>query len=77
MNRVILHFRSSAASFRARESRIACNPIATVKLKEEVSREDTDKGRRTNGFRRTHKDKVNTFATESHEIANSNSQNRK
>ena len=64
--------------FLQRESRIACNPVTTVKQKEEVSREDPDNGRKTNGFRRrTHKDKVNAFATESHEIANSNSQNRK
>ena len=64
--------------FLQRESRIACNPVTTVKQKEEVSREDPDKERKTNGFRRrTHKDKVNAFATESHEMANSNSQNRK
>ena len=64
--------------FLQRESRIACNPVTTVKQKEEVSREDPDKERKTNGFRRrTHKDKVSAFATESHEMANSNSQNRK
>lgn len=64
--------------FLQRESRIACNPVTTVKQKEEVSRGDPDKVRKTNGFRRrTHKDKVNTFATESHEMANSNTQNRK
>jgi len=56
---------------------MACNPVTTVKQKE-VRREDRDKGRKTNGFRRrTHKDKVNTFATESHEMANNNTQNRK
>lgn len=64
--------------FLQRESRIACNPVTTVKQKEEVSREDPDKGRKANGFRRrTQRDKVNTFATELHEMANSNSQNRK
>ena len=63
--------------FLQRESRIACNPVTTVKQKE-VSREDPDKERKTNGFRRRiHKDKVNAFATESHEMANSNGQNRK
>ena len=50
--------------FLQRESRIAYHPVAIVKQKE-VSRRDTDKGRRTNGFKRTHKDNVNTFATES------------
>lgn len=64
--------------FLVRESQITWNPATTVKYKEEVSREDLDKGTGTNGLgRRSQKDKAITFATESHEMANRNSHNRK
>ena len=39
--------------FLQRESRIACNPVTTVRpQKEEVAKENTDKGRKLNGFNR-------------------------
>ena len=39
--------------FLQRESRIACNPVTTARLqKEEVVKEDLDKGRKANGFNR-------------------------
>lgn len=64
--------------FLQRESRIACNPVTTVRpQKEEVVKEDQDKGRKSNGFNRRKPPKFNVFATDSHEVADSNAGNNR
>lgn len=61
-----------------RESRIACNPVTTVRPKiKEVVKEDSDKGRKSNGFNKRRRPKFSVFATDSHEVADGNASNRK
>ena len=64
--------------FLQRESRIACNPVTTVRpQKEEVAKENSDKGRKLNGFNRRKPPSFNALATESHEVTDSNINGRK
>ena len=64
--------------FLQRESRIACNPVTTVRhQKEEVVKENADKGRKLNGFNRRKPPSFNALATESHEVTDSNINSRK
>ena len=64
--------------FLQRESRIACNPVTTARLqKEEVVKEDLDKGRKSNGLNRRRPLTFNVLATESHEVMDSNTDSRK
>ena len=64
--------------FLQRESRIACNPLTTVRpQKEEVVKEDPGTGRKSNGFNRRKPPKFNVFATDSHEVADSNAGNNR
>ena len=61
-----------------RESRIACYPVTTARLqKEEVVKEDLDKGRKSNGFNRRKPLRFNALTTESHEVTDSNTNSRK
>ena len=69
---------SAFCRFLQRESRIACNPVTTVRpQKEEVVKEDPDKGRKSNGFSRRKPPKFNALATDSHEVADSNAGNNR
>ena len=62
--------------FLQKESRIACNPVTTGRQREEVSKEDSVKGKKTHGlWRKPHKDSA--FATDSHEVRISEIHNRK
>jgi len=64
--------------FLQRESRIACNPVTTVRpQKEEVIKEDSDKGRKSNGFNRRKPPRFNALAMESHEVTDSNTNSKK
>jgi len=59
------------------ESRIACNPVTTARQEEEVVKEDLEKGRKSNGFKRRRPLKFNALATESHEVTGSKTNSRK
>ena len=64
--------------FLQRESRIACNSVTTARLqKEEVVKEDLDKGRKSNGFNRRRPLRFNSLATESHEVTDNKTNSRK
>ena len=65
---------SAFCRFLQRESRIACNPVTTVRpQKKEVVKEE----RKSNGFSRRKPPKFNALATDSHEVADSNAGNNR
>ena len=69
---------SAFCSFLQRESRIAYNPVTAVRpQREEVAGDNFDKGWKPKGFNIRKPPRFSTFATDSHEIANSNTQSRK
>ena len=69
---------SAFCSFLQRESRIAYNPVTAVRPpREEVAGDNFDKGWKPKGFNIRKPPRFSTFATDSHEIANSNTQSRK
>ena len=69
---------SAFCSFLQRESRIAYNPVTAVRpQREEVAGDNFDKGWKPKGFNIRKPPRFSTFATDSHEVANSNTQSRK
>ena len=69
---------SASCSFLERESRIAYNPVTAVRpQKEEVASDNFDKGWKLKGFNRRKPPRFSTFATDSHEVADSNTHSRK
>lgn len=68
---------SAFCSFLQRESRIAYNPVTAVRpQKEEVASDNFDKGWKPKGFNIRKPPRFSTFATDSHEVANSNTHSR-
>ena len=64
--------------FLQRESRIACNPVTSVRpQKEEVSKEDSYRERRPNGFNKRKPQEIGALATGSHEEESGNTKERK
>lgn len=68
---------SAFCSFLQRESRIAYNPVTAVRpQREEVASDNFDKGWKPKGFNIRKPPRFSTFATDSHEVANSNTHSR-
>lgn len=68
---------SAFCSFLQRESRIAYNPVTAVRpQREEVANDNFDKGWKPKGFNIRKPPRFSTFATDSHEVANSNTHSR-
>lgn len=64
--------------FLQRESRIACNPLTSVRpQKEEVRKEDSYRERRSNGFNKRKPHEIGALATGSHEEESGNTKERK
>ena len=62
--------------FLQRESRIACNPVTTVKQKEEASREESQRRGRFTGNNRNKSFGAGSFATEAEEVKDSSREKR-
>ena len=64
--------------FLQRESRIACNPVTSVRpQKEEVRKEDSYRERRSNGFNKRKPQEIGALATGFHEEESGNTKERK